>query len=82
MDYKNILIIKKKLGQNWIRYTYLGTKLKQKNICGDQIEINTMTSNSDTDTWHYNATWNWQCHVSHTGTWHVAFLIFKKKNLK
>jgi len=35
MDYKNILIIKKKLGQHWIRYTYLGTKLKQKDIYGD-----------------------------------------------
>jgi len=35
MDYKNILIIKKKLGQNWTRYTYLDTKLKQKDICGD-----------------------------------------------
>jgi len=35
MDYKNILIIKKKLGQNWIRYTNLGTTLKQKDICGD-----------------------------------------------
>jgi len=50
--------------------------LKQKNINRDQIEIKTMTSNSDTDTWHYNATWHWQCHVAHTGTWHVAFLFF------
>jgi len=28
-----------------------------------------MASDSDTDTWH------WKCHVSHTGTWHVAFLL-------
>ena len=64
------------MGQNWIRYTYLGTKLKQKDICGDQIEINTMTSNSDTDTWH------WQCHVYTQGldTWHFKF--FLKKILK
>jgi len=40
------------------------------------------------DTWHCNATWHWQCHVSHTGTWHVAFFLYfffkknKKKNLK
>jgi len=34
MDYKNILIIKKKLVQHWIRYTYLGTKLKQKTYMG------------------------------------------------
>jgi len=33
-----------------------------------------MTSDSDTDTWHCNATWHWQCHVSHTRTWHVVFL--------
>ena len=58
MDYKNILIIKKKIGTKLNQYTYLGTKLKQKDICGDQIEIKTMTSNSDTDTWHYNATWH------------------------
>jgi len=24
-----------------------------------------MTSDSDTDRWHYNAIWHWQCHVSH-----------------
>jgi len=30
-----------------------------------------MTSNSDIDTWHCNVTWLWQCHKSHTGTWHV-----------
>jgi len=36
-----------------------------------------MTSDSDIDTWHCNVTW--QCHVSHTGTWHVAFLFFFKK---
>jgi len=32
-----------------------------------------MTSNSNIDTWHCNAMWHWQCHVSHTGTWHVVF---------
>jgi len=53
-----------------LRYTYLGTKLKQKNIYGNLIEINTMVSDSDTDTWH------WQCHVSHTETWHVIFLFY------
>jgi len=26
-----------------------------------------MTSNSDTDIWHCNVTWHWQCHVLHTG---------------
>jgi len=31
-----------------------------------------MTSDSDIDTWHYNATWHWQCHMSHTGMWHVV----------
>jgi len=43
-----------------------------------------MTFDSDTDTWYYNATCHRQCHVSHTGTWHVAFLLFFKikKNLK
>jgi len=30
-----------------------------------------MTSDNDTDTWHCNATWHWQCHMSYTGTWHV-----------
>jgi len=30
-----------------------------------------VTSDNDTNTWHYNATWHWQCHVSHTGTWYV-----------
>jgi len=34
-----------------------------------------MTSDSDTDMWHCNVTWHWQCHVSHIGTWHVAFLF-------
>jgi len=34
-----------------------------------------MTSDSDIDMWHYNATWHWQCHVAHTRTWHVAFLF-------
>jgi len=29
--------------------------------------MGTMTSDSDTNTWHYNATWHWQCHVSHKG---------------
>jgi len=35
-----------------------------------------MASDSDTDTWHCNATWHnvtwhWQCHMSHTWTWLV-----------
>jgi len=34
-----------------------------------------MTSDSVSDTWHCNATWHWQCHVSHTETWHVAFFF-------
>jgi len=34
-----------------------------------------MTSDSDTDTWHCNATWHWQCHVSHTGIWHMVFFL-------
>jgi len=25
-----------------------------------------MTSDSDIDTWHYNATWHWQCRVALT----------------
>jgi len=37
-----------------------------------------MTSDSDTDTWHCNAMWHWQCHISHRGTWHVAFFFFQK----
>jgi len=42
-----------------------------------------MTSDSDTNTWHCNAMWHWQCHVSHTRTctWHFYFFFkkFKKK---
>jgi len=34
-----------------------------------------VTSDNDTDRWHWIATWHWQCHVSHTGTWHVAFFF-------
>jgi len=43
-----------------------------------------MTSDSDTNTWHCNATWHWQCHVSHTRTWYMAFflLFFQKKRKK
>jgi len=36
-----------------------------------------MTSDSHTDTWHCNAMWHWQCHVSHTENWHVRFFFSK-----
>jgi len=35
---ETILFYLKKLRLNWIKKTYVGTKLKQRDICGNQIE--------------------------------------------
>jgi len=40
-----------------------------------------MTSESDTNTWHCNATWHWQCHVSLLRVT-LTRGIFFSKNLK
>jgi len=40
-----------------------------------------MTSDSDTDMWHCNATWHWQCHVSHRDLTRDIFIYFFKKKL-
>jgi len=43
-----------------------------------------MTSDSDTDTWHCNAMWHCQCHVSHTRVTHrnltrgIFYFYFQK----
>jgi len=39
--------------------------LNQEDIYEDYIEINTMTFDSDTYTWHCIAMWHYRCHVSH-----------------